>query len=180
MIRNEKLLMGNSIEVILSEQNNLIPVISEYQFKRDVLGILEDPFHKEALQQYIRYVGELTKPLNVVSDEDRDVILFTVPALVQSPNPTVPVKNGLTAGQYQDATRRLRELANPNLSEMEAAYYRSITDVPDYVSVVVNPIRDILTRYGRAYRREVDAPAAQTAVAQTAPPTSYSDEYVDD
>lgn len=177
---NEQLMLGNALQTILSEQQNMMPVISEYQFEREVLGLLENPFTIESVQQYSIYVGELTKPLNVVSNSDRNEIMFTVPALVQSPITTIPTGSGITADTFMRSLARDMELGGRGTNDKIAMFMIHLTRRPDYLEVVLRPIQAILARYNRTM---VDLPGVEADAPTTAPKaasqTSFSDDYED-
>lgn len=149
MKSHESLLLGDAVETILSASQELYPIISEYQFKRDVVDILVDPFSPEKLKQYSIFVGELTKPLRVVSDANPQELLFTVPALVQSPITTVPKENGITTENFLRSLSRDIDLGGRNLNTKIEAFMLSITKVPNYLENVIKPINEILKRYDR-------------------------------
>lgn len=177
----------------LSEINdaaiNLEPRISEYQFKREVIGILTNIFHPDTLQRYSRYVGELTKPLNVISDEDGKTILFTVPPLVMPPRPTIAQSGGVTAENMFYHLSREKELGRHNTNERIASFLIEITGFGNFVTDVIQPIRVILQRYNveMAPVPGVDFPIQQPgqqqeqpdAAAPMARQSSFSDEYED-
>lgn len=178
-----QLILGNALEVILEEEKRAMPVISEYQFQMEVLDILENPFGQEALHRYSTYVGELTKPLNVVDNNDRDKVLFTVPALVQSPMTTVAYGQGITAEQFMNSLSRDIDLGGHHLVEKVRNFMMAMTRRPNYLEMVIHPIQQILARYDR---RMIDLPgveAKETPVTSTSAPTSvatsFSDEYDD-
>jgi hypothetical protein len=182
---HEELLLGDSLQVILDEERRALPVISEYQFQREVLDILENPFGKEALRHFAAYVGELTKPLNVVANDNRDQVLFTVPALVQTPVTTIAYGSGMTAEGFMRTLNRDMELGGKRVNDKIHDFMMRMTQRPNYLETVIYPMQAILSRYGR---RMVDlpgvpSPSGETATASpTGAPTntsSFSDEYED-
>lgn len=175
--------VGEFLETLLSGAKHLEPKISEYQFQRSVLTLLENPFGKDVLAHYAEYVGELTKPLHVVADNDREEILFTVPALVQMPSPSMAMgKKGITADVFFFHLARDIELANRNVNDKIYQFMTSITKTPNYLETVIYPIQAILARYGR---QMIPLPGvndttvkSDTATAPTQA-TSFTDEYDD-
>lgn len=176
------LILGDALTVILEEEQRNNPVISEYQFEQEVLDILTFPFGKEALSRYMVYVGELTKPLNVVANDDRENILFTVPALVQSPITTVTTGKGISAEQFMQSLNRERDLGGRHITEKVRWFMMNMTKRPDYLQAVIYPIQHILKRYNRTMDPipGVDnIPAPTTGGSATPTTTSFSDEYDD-
>lgn len=178
-----ELILGDALETILAEQENYMPVISEYQFQKEVLDLLENLFELENLQRYSLYVGELTKPLNVVADTDRDQVLFTVPAVVQSPIPTIPAGN-MMVENFLWSLRRDIDLGGHHVDKKIYDYMMQITKVPDYLEQVIRPIQAILARYGRTMvpLPGLDSPSSQSSVSATGTSethSSFSDEYED-
>lgn len=179
----DQLILGNALEVILDEERRNTPVISEYQFQQEVLSILQNPFGQEALARYSAYVGELTKPLNVVANDNRDQILFTVPALVQSPLTTIAYGSGMTAEQFMNSLSRDHELGGRGVIEKIRKFMMAMTQRPNYVHTVIYPIQNILAQYGWQMTPlpgvEQQQAATQALAADGVPPTSFSDEYDD-
>lgn len=175
------LLLGNALNVILAEEQKALPKISEYQFQREVLDILSAPFTPEAQQRYAVYVGELTKPLQVVSNDAEQRVLFTVPPLVLSPRTSLPAIDSITADIYNQVLRRDKEMGMRGLDAKLADFMLNITTVPDYIQHVVAPILIILKQYGR----ELHLPNGEVLNAQggetqvPAGTSSFSDEYDD-
>lgn len=180
---NEQLMLGDSLETILSQQEQLMPVISEYQFEREVLGLLENPFDAPSVQQYAIYVGELTKPLNVVDNNNRNQILFTVPALVQSPITTIPTGSGITADTFMRSLNRDMELGGRQLNSKITEFMTALTHKPNYLDVVIAPIQEILMRYNRQMVPLPGVEAPKVPTNQPGNPTSagssFSDDYED-
>jgi len=178
----DQLILGNALDVILEEERRVMPVISEYQFQMEVLDILENPFGQDALYRYSLYVGELTKPLNVVDNNDRLRILFTVPALVQSPVTTIPYGSGMTAEQFMNSLTRDIELGGRNLIEKIRDFMMNMTRSPNYLQVVIYPIQEILARYNRQMvalpNGSPTMPATPTSPASSSN-SSFSEEYDD-
>lgn len=173
----EDLLLGDSLSTILSEHYKQLPVISEYQFQQEVVDILAKPLDKESLTRYLVYVGELTKPLNVVDNKDREKVLFTVPALVQSPNPSIVNKGGMDVAGLFHALQRDAETGNPNYHKKMQQHLGNMTSVPDYVENVLKPIDDIIEKYGHErLHTKTDTDVVATDTDQE---SSYLDEYED-
>jgi len=147
---HEDILLGNSLETILS-YNDYIPRISEYQFQRDVLFLLKNPFDKQNLMRYQPYVQELTRPLNVVANDDHSKVLFQIPALMMSPKTTIAKGNGMTAENFFQSLRREYELGGKLVNEKIAFFMQKITVVPDVQEHVINPLRQILNQYGQDF-----------------------------
>lgn len=143
--------LGNSLDVILDEARRRLPRISEYQFQREVLDILACPFGLEVLQRYLPYVGEFVHPLLVVDNNDNSKVLFEVPALTQTLQPSMATgSKGYSAENFFRSLARERELTNPMvLAEKIGGFLQVISHHPDYISAVVKPIMGILARYGR-------------------------------
>lgn len=179
----DQLILGNSLEVILEEERRNTPVISEYQFQQEVLHILQNPFGQEALARYSMYVGELTKPLNVVANDNRENILFTVPALVQSPLTTIAYGSGMTAEQFMNSLSRDHELGGRGVIEKIRNFMMAMTQRPNYLQMVIYPIQQILGRYGYQMTQlpgvEQQAVATRSLAVDGIPTTSFSDEYDD-
>jgi len=178
---HEELMLGDSVDTILDAAQQMEPRISEYQFQREVLDILEFPFGKEALLRYSLYVGELTKPLHVVEDNNRDVILFSVPALVQSPTTTLLQKDGITVNGYINTLQREADLGGGmTVHKKLQDFMMTITQAPNYYNTVVVPIQQILSRYGRTMGELPGV--SNTAVPQQGGQrsgNSFSEEYDD-
>lgn len=186
MKSQEELILGDSLQTILSEQERYIPVISEYQFEREVLDLLENPFTPDALRRYGVYVGELTKPLRVVSNDNRDNILHEVPAFMQAPITSIPGIRGITADNFLYSLNRDVELGGRHVNEKIKSFMLHITRVPNYVEVVINPLQKILAHYGRRLQPIpiLDGVVDTTAITSvpdepTASSSSFSDEYED-
>lgn len=183
MQSHEQLLLGNSLETILNEQEHYMPLISEYQFQREVLDLLENLFDPHNLARYAMYVGELTKPLRVVSNENREQVLFQVPAIVQSPVTIIPSSTSIPAENFFRSLQRDIDLGGHQVNNKITAYLHSIAKAPDYVESVLRPLQDILTRYGRtmidipALRGRTPTPPITGEAASTT--SSFSDEYED-
>ncbi len=179
----EQLILGDALDVILEEERRITPVISEYQFQQEVLGILQNPFGQEALSRYAMYVGELTKPLNVVANDNRDHILFTVPPLVQSPLTTIAYGSGMTAEQFMNSLSRDHELGGRGVIEKIRNFMMAMTQRPNYLQTVIYPIQQILAHYGYQMTHlpgvEQQAAATRSLAADGVPPSSFSDEYDD-
>jgi hypothetical protein len=144
------LLLGNSLETILQKTQEYLPRISEYQFQREVLDILTCPFGPDALARYLPYVGEFIHPLQVVDNQDNNIVLFEVPALTLTMNPTIATgRGGFTAENFFRSLSRDIEIGNPNLYKKVANFLHSVSDNPDYINAVIAPIMAILERYGR-------------------------------
>lgn len=183
MKTHEDLILGNSLSTILAEQEKMMPRISEYQFQREVLDILENPFTQEALQRYSLYVGELTKPLHVVQNDDQAITLFIVPALVQTPVTTIPRGNGITPESFLRSLGRDADLGGRNINEKIRLFMTQITRVPNYIQNVILPIQDILAKHGR---RMIDLPGLDNPTGSPAEEqstvagnSSFGDEYDD-
>ncbi len=184
---HEELLLGDSLSVILEEERRQLPVISEYQFQREVVDILANPFGEDALRQYAIYVGELTKPLNVVSNEDRNQILFTVPALVQSPVTTIAYGSGMTAEAFMRTLNRDVDLGGRRINQKIRDFMMQMTQRPNYLETVIYPIRDILARYGRQMvdlpgvpQMNQTNPVAGSSAPQSTSNSSFSDDEYED
>ena len=184
MLDHEAVLLGDSFNAIMQATAEYVPNISQYQFEREVLDLLSNPFSKEALTRYLPYVGELTKQLNVV--DQMGMILFTIPAFVQTPRPTMAKPDGITAEHFFRNLQRDVDLGGRHVSAKIVEFMDRITFTPDYHQAVVEPIRQILARYGRTYQIQPTQgqPAAlgqPVAVTLAAPvsTSSFSDEYED-
>lgn len=179
-----QLILGNALDVIIQEERRAMPVISEYQFQMEVLDILENPFGQDALTRYSTYVGELTKPLNVVDNHDREKVLFTVPALVQSPLTTMAYGHGITAEQFMNSLSRDIDLGGHHLIEKIRNFMMAMTRRPNYLEAVIYPIQQILARYDRKMvpLPGVDArhvPSPDPTVPPASSFSSFSEEYDD-
>lgn len=170
--------LGSSLETILSEAEKRLPRISEYQFQREVLDILACPFGSEVLQRYLPYVGEFIHPLLVVDNNDNSKVLFEIPALTQTLQPSMATgSKGYSAENFFRSLARERELTNPMvLAEKIGGFLQVISHHPDYVQAVVKPIMDILARYGRTMTtpdgEELTIHNKQLVLAKQAPTTT--------
>lgn len=182
--------VGNWLNEINDEAIRQEPRISEYQFQREVLTLLENPFDPNYVSRYQKYVGELTKPLNVISNEDSATILFTVPPLVLPPRPTIATGGGVTAENLFYHIEREKELASRTINERITNFMMSITGFGNLVTDVIMPIRAILARYGRQMVSipGIDSPlpdgsqavpTQDTNVAGGSQESSFTDEYED-
>lgn len=178
---HEELLLGNAPEMILAGEQRRNPTITEALFEQEVLPILENPFGEDALAAYGRYVGELTKPLKVLDNEDLDKVLFTVPALVQSPVTTIPTGRGMSAEMFLRSLSRDVDLGGRHVNAKILNFMTHMTKVPDYVEVVIKPIQEILARYNRRLTAvpgvESTAPTAPTVASSSG--SSFTDDYED-
>jgi hypothetical protein len=186
LLDHEKVLLGDSFSTILAETQRFIPVISEYQFQREVLDILVNPYNRDALQRYLPYVGELTQPLRVVDNNNRELVLFEVPAFMQSPITTMPTANGYSADSFFNSLGRDIDLGAHRVNDKIVNFMETITVTPDYQAVVVQPIRAILNRYGRDYQLatasngQLGQPVSINTPAQpTMGTTSFAGDYED-
>lgn len=178
-------LMGSFLTTIIDEERNTQPHISEYQFKRDVLGILKNPFAPQALVQYSHYVYKLTNPLHVTADNS-DEVLFSVPPLVGVHRPTMATEGGVTADIFfSNYVQRQRDLANREVNREIYDFLSSITDNGNYYIDVLQPIQEILARYNEVMDPipglTEDMPAVSAASnSTTASGSTFTDEYDDD
>ncbi len=152
----ESIIRGDSFNRIIDSANSELPVISEYQFKRDILDLLEYPFGEEFVRQYEPYVGDLTKPLQVVEDTNRDNILFSIPAIYQSPKPSAATNGGYDIGQVINSFKRERELGVKGVDSKIKSAIEQIVVLPDIEQEVLLPIARILKRYDRKLRSSPD------------------------
>lgn len=177
-------LLGDSLNVILESARGDYPHISEYQFQREVLGLLQDPFREANLQRYLPYVRELTNPL-VVYSGTADNVLFTVPALIAMPGVSIPTRGGYTAENFLRALSRKAEMG-VNINGEIAEFMTQITAFPDVYRDVLVKIGVILARYGKGFElmdekgqvfkmNQTDTPT--TAYAQPEGGSSFSGEY---
>lgn len=184
MQNNEELFLGDTFTTIIEEATRQLPAVSEYRFEREVLNLLVNPFNKEALRQYLPYVqGNLAYPLRVVDNQDMTKVLFTVPALLQTPITTIPVAGGMSAENFFNSLKREMELGNPRVNDKICAFMNRITKVPDYQKVVLEPLQAILKRYNRTF----EVPTSPTSPSQEPVPpgetlkttSSFGDDYED-
>jgi len=128
-------------------------------------------------------VGELTKPLNVVADDNRGQILFTIPALVQSPVTTIARGSGMTAEVFFRSLSRDVELGGSRVNDKIHDFMMHMTQRPNYLETVIYPIQGVLSRYGR---RMVELPGVpQGSVnpalgASSGTPTPNQSSFSDD
>lgn len=180
----ENRIRGDSFEQLLRGAEELLPRISEYMFEREVVDLLTNPFDEHFLHRYLAYVGELTKPLRVMSNDNPQQELFRVPAIAQSPNPTIGKigGHGVTAEHYFRNLTREQELGGRRVPDLIRRFMSNITDVPNYRDAVILPIREILARYNR---QMVAIPGIDTDIGTkvlTQEPQgggSYGDDYED-
>src|SRR5690606_15570440 len=105
-------------------------------------------------------------------------VLFTVPALVQSPTTTVALGQGITAENFMRSLTRDIDLGGKYLNEKIFNFLMRLTKTPDYRTAVIEPIQAILARYGR--QMKAFAPTTSVTPVDTDPtPSSFEDEYVD-
>lgn len=178
----DQLILGNAPETILAGSDKLTPTISESLFLAEVLPLLESPFGTEMLHRYSRYVGELTQPLKVLEDNHPENVLFTVPALVQSPVVTIATAGGMTAENFMQSLSREAELGGRNIHEKIHQYMMRMTKTPDYRKAVLEPIQAILARYGKKLitaQGPEETPDTVKASASETSSSSFSDDYED-
>jgi hypothetical protein len=181
---HEQVLLGDSLEVIMAETNSRIPTVSEYQFKREVLGLLRDPFNKHSLSHYEVYVGELTRQLRVVEDGNPNNVLFTIPALVQSPRPSMATPGGYSAENFFRSLTRDIDLGGAGIDQKIVNFLNGVTQAPNVIDVVLKPIREILHRYGTDFVQVapdgVNHAAAEQLLGTTRTTSSFDDDgYAD-
>lgn len=177
------LLLGDAMDTILKSVNEQTPRVTEKVFKESVIAILKRPFHAGHLQAYLRYVKELTNPLDVVSDDNPKDVLFTVPALIQTFLPTLPGKG---SPNTDSAMRAIHTEADRgiDINPMIANHLRNITKVENHSKAVLDPLREILNRYGEEIDvsdendlvRDLPESNNATQVDQTYE-SSFTDEY---
>lgn len=165
-------LLGDSLNVILESARKELPRISEYQFQREVLGLLQDPFRESNVQRYLPYVRELTNPLLVYQDHP-DNVLFQVPALVAMPGVTIPTRGGYTAENFFVALSRDAELGM-NINHRIAEFMASITHKPDLYQSVLVQIGVILHRYGKHFELMDEAGQIVKMNQHETPNTAYA------
>lgn len=171
--------MGNEKSVlttIIEQAEAAVPRISEYQFEREVVDLLADPFNHNNLLRYSQYVGELTKPLRVVANDDPHNVLFEVPPLVQSPTVTIAKRGGMTAERFLYSLQRDEALGR-NVNEKISNFMMNMTQIPNYVAMVVQPLQQILQRYNR---QMVSMDGLPKTPAAPAPTRARTDAPVDD
>lgn len=126
------------------------PRVSETVFITHVLDLLCRPYDPESLLRYRQFVPHLIHPLNVMSDNDPNEILFTVPAL--APPPSVSIarteRGGMSASAFIDFANTQQERGVPKDKLLEAFFSRTV-HVPDPYEKVIKPILEILDRYQR-------------------------------
>lgn len=177
-----ELLLGNAMETIVEEAEKEIPQVSETQFINHVLPLLERPFYHSSMSNYVRYVGELTNPLHVTSDSDAKTILFTVPAIIQSTGVTLPATGAPTTDTtlkniYAQGERGV------DVNPMIANFMSKVAARPDMVVKLLDPLNEILGRYGRTIDISDEnnvalKPAVEAAKApDIAPDNSFTGEY---
>lgn len=176
--------IGDFLNTILDQERYAQPHISEYLFKKDVIGVLRNPFAPEALVHYSHYVHKLTNPLHVTADNS-DEVLFTVPPLVGRQRATMATEGGVTADIFfTNFISRARELARRDVNQQIFEFLASITDTGNYYYDVIQPINEILARYGEKMDAlpGITVPTTEgVAPADTTAPTNtFMDEYDDD
>lgn len=186
VLMHEQVLLGNSLAVIIAETNSRVPSISEYQFKREVLDLLCDPFSQQSLHHYTQYVVELTRELRVVEDGNAGNVLFTIPALVMTPRASMAGPGGYSAESFFKSLSRDIDLGGSRVNDKIVSYLHSITQTPDYVTTVLNPIRQVLQRYGRDFVQAGPVAGIPGQNVSTVPvgsaqgTSSFGDEYEDE
>ncbi len=179
---HEQLILGDAFEKILGYQG-FIQTVTESQFRLYLLPLLKNPYKKENMAEYVKVAQELIRPVNVVADQDRNQVLFTIPPLTPPPNTGIPSKGGLTADEFLTSLKREIELGGRGTPEKVSEFMKKITQFPDIVQVVILPLRAILQRYGEdfevpEFRGESSTTIAEAPSHLPAPgQSSFSDEY---
>lgn len=183
---NKKLL-----NTIVEETNTkYTPTLTESDFKRHALGLLENLFHPNILLKWREIVGETTLPLRVVSDSDHDELLFVVPPMSLPPPTSVVDKDGLDAGKFMAHEMSQAKRHGVNSIGVYAKYFDRAVDMPDREQRVYIALM-ILDRYGRGLKvpnedggydvveyKNLVKPTKETASSST--DEQEEDDYYDD
>jgi hypothetical protein len=127
-----------------------MPTINETGFRAYVIPLLEKLFVPDSIQKYKRFCGDLSNPLRVHADNDKNNILFTVPAVFQIPLTTIPqMEGGLTVADVIANMGRYRDLnQSAVIDDTMQSFLDDITIVPDKDETIIIPIDNILRKYG--------------------------------
>lgn len=163
---------------ILSAVETSIPRINESAFKARVIPLLQRIMVPANRAAYQKIVIDLMMPLNVVSDQDRDLVLHTVPPIARTPRTTIPqADGGLTAADVIYNMNRYRDLQrNDLMDDTMRGFLRQITILPDLIDDILLPIDRILRSYGTSL--DVTATAANPMGTQLLPISSAIGEEV--
>lgn len=186
----EKQLLGDSLAQIGKGVVNSYPSVNETTFKNHVAPLLANLGQKDLLMRYQPFVGLLTMPLRVVADHNIAETLFVVPAIVQSPRTTIPMEGGLTVSQMYKTVARDIELGQRQRAELKIlSFLTRMVVLPDYAAKVLDPLREILARYGYVLSTsgipaepipEGGTGAVRTTQSATSNETAFTDAYEDD
>lgn len=182
------LLLGDSMERILAATDSAIPRVPESVFIKNVLPLLERPFYHASMVNYTRYVQELTNPLRVTSDTNPNQVLFEVPPFIQTTGVTLPAKGAPTTDTtmrnlYAEADR------GADVNRMISTFMHRVTARPDLRKTLLDPLQEILSRYGKTLdisdeKNQIETgaalpgtPAAAAKAVDVAGDDSFTGEY---
>lgn len=177
------LLLGDSMERILEATDSAIPRIPESVFIKNVLPLLERPFYRSSMAGYARYVQELTNPLRVCSDANPQQVLFEIPPFIQTTGVTLPAKGAPTTDTtmrnlYAEADR------GADVNRLISSFMRMVTARPDLQKTLLDPLKEILARYGKTLdisdeKNQIETGVAKPVVKAEEPAgdSSYTGEY---
>ena len=149
-----ELILKDSLSVIVDAAENMNPIVRESEFKARVLPLIQRPFHHNNLSAYAKYLTDISKDipydltysLKVVSDEDGE-LLFSVPALINTVNTTVPT-GGTPSAEVVMRSIYAESERNRDINPLIATYLKNITSRKDRAATILTPLLAILKRYG--------------------------------
>lgn len=135
---------------ILAAVDANTPRINESAFKAQVIPILERILVPANRRAYQKFVVDLMMPLHVVADNDRELVIHTVPAIARTPRTTVPqLDGGLTVADVINNMSRYRDLQQTHvIDDTMRGFLNRITILPDMIEDILLPISRILRSYG--------------------------------
>lgn len=182
------------ISAILGNDEATVRWVTESLFVSHVIPLLRRIWDRDNQTHYTKYVGELTRPLNVVADDNKANILFQIPALIQRPSTTMadPSKGGpdISAADVIHGMERYRALNMQTVADQKILdYIQDVTFTQNIADTVIKPIINKLYDYGFQMDFTVaGAPAGDNtptpnkveAPSQVAGTVREEDEYLDE
>lgn len=184
----------DAMQAMVTIHQKEIPIVHEDVFINKILPLLECPWAPGALDEYRKYVHELSNPLRVASVNTKEaVVLFTVPALY--PRPSVAISSGENVASISDVMVYYNKEHNRNPRAgyaKEAAQFleRCIYSEP-LEKQLIQALIQILAAYGKVLKNTdgtplyelPNTPSSKPGGVSTDTPESdecvYGDEYED-
>ncbi|BDR25169.1 hypothetical protein fnug_79 [Pseudomonas phage fnug] len=184
----------DAMQAMVSIHQKEIPIVHEDVFVKNILPLLECPWAPGALDEYRKYVHELSNPLRVASVNTKEaVVLFTVPALY--PRPSVAISSGENVASISNVMDYYNKEHNRNPRggfAKEAAQFleRCIYNEP-LEKQLLQVLIQILAAYGRVLKNTDGTPlyelpnasSSKSGGVQVDTPENdecvYGDEYED-